>query len=147
MKSYFPDVNVWLALAYRGHQHHPVALNWFDKLGTEEASFCRFTQLAFLRLLTHPAVMRDEVRTQQEAWKAYDLLAGDSRVAFNSESEPERVEAAFRILTAGAHFSHRHWPDAYLAAFATASGLTLVTFDKALGRLAGKECLLLSPSA
>ena len=25
MKSYFPDINVWVALAYRGHQHHPVA--------------------------------------------------------------------------------------------------------------------------
>jgi len=143
VKSYFPDVNVWLALAYRGHQHHSIAAGWFDKLGTEKASFCRFTQLAFLRLLTHPAVMRAEVKTQQEAWKAYDLLASDARVAFNSEIECGRVEAAFRALTAGSHFAHQQWPDAYLAAFATASNLILVTFDKALGRLAGKDCLLL----
>jgi toxin-antitoxin system PIN domain toxin len=143
MKYYFPDVNVWLALAYRGHQHHPIASGWFDKLGAEEAGFCRFTQLAFLRLLTHPAVMRNEVRTQQEAWKVYDQLASDARVGFCSETEPERVEAALRALTARLRFAHQQWPDAYVAAFASASDLTLVTFDKALARLAGKDCLLL----
>jgi toxin-antitoxin system PIN domain toxin len=143
MKSYFPDVNVWLALAYRGHQHHPIASAWFDKLRAEGAGFCRFTQLAFLRLLTHPAIMRDEVKTQQEAWKAYDQLASDARVSFYSETEPERVAAAWRALTAGSRFAHQQRPDAYVAAFAIASGLTLVTFDKALGKLAGKRCLLL----
>jgi toxin-antitoxin system PIN domain toxin len=143
MKSYFPDVNVWLALAYRGHQHHPAAAAWFERLKAEEAVFCRFTQLGFLRLLTHPTVMRDEVKTQQEAWKAYDQLASDARVSFYSETEPERVEAALRALTASSRFAHQQWPDAYVAAFATAAGLTLVTFDRALGKLAGKECLLL----
>ena len=144
MKSYFPDVNVWLALAYRGHQHHPTASAWFERVEEGGAIFCRFTQLGLLRLLTHPAIMRDEVKTQQEAWKAYDQLAGDARVCFFSEAEPERVEAALRALTAGSRFAHQQWPDAYLAAFAKASGLTLVTFDKALGKLAGKECVLLA---
>ena len=88
--------------------------------------------------------MRDEVKTQQEAWKAYDQLSSDARVSFFSETDPERVEAALRALTASSRFAHQQWPDAYLAAFAKASGLTLVTFDKALGKLAGKECLLLA---
>jgi len=35
MKSYFPDLNVWLALAYRGHQQHTIAVGWFDKLGAD----------------------------------------------------------------------------------------------------------------
>jgi toxin-antitoxin system PIN domain toxin len=144
MKSYFPDVNVWLALAYRGHLHHPIASAWFERVEAEEAVFCRFTQLSFLRLLTHPAVMRDEVKTQQEAWKAYDQLSSDARVSFFPETDPERVEATLRALTASSRFAHQQWPDAYLAAFAKASGLTLVTFDKALGKLAGKECVLLA---
>jgi toxin-antitoxin system PIN domain toxin len=143
MKSYFPDVNVWLALAYRGHQHHPTASAWFAQVGTEEAVFSRFTQLAFLRLLTHPAVMRDEVKSQQEAWKAYDQLASDARVTFYSETQPERVEAALRALTVSSGFAHQQWPDAYVAAFARAFELTLVTFDKPLGRLAGKNCIVL----
>ena len=66
------------------------------------------------------------------------------RVSFFTESEPQRVEAALRALTASSRSSHQQWPDAYLAAFARASGLTLVTFDKALGKLAGKECVLLA---
>jgi toxin-antitoxin system PIN domain toxin len=143
MRSYFPDVNVWLALVYRGHQHHPVASSWFGPLKPEQAVFCRFTQLAFLRLLTHPAVMRDEVRTQQEAWKAYDELSKDARVAFCLETEPEQVDAVLRTLTANPHFAHQEWPDAYLAAFAKVSDLTLVTFDKVLRKLVGSECLLL----
>jgi toxin-antitoxin system PIN domain toxin len=142
MKSYFPDGNVWLALAYRGHQHHPIASAWFEE--AEEVIFCRFTQLSFLRLLTHPAIMREEVKTQQEAWKAYDQLSGDARVSFFTESEPQRVEAVLRALTATSRSSHQQWPDASLAAFARASGLTLVTFDKALGKRAGKECVLLA---
>ena len=87
--------------------------------------------------------MRDEVKTQQEAWNAYDQLASDARVSFCSETEPERVEATLRALTASSRFAHQQWPDAYLAAFARASVLTLVTFDRALGKLVGNECLLL----
>jgi len=103
-------VNVWLALAYRGHLHHPTASAWFERLEAEEAIFCRFTQLSFLRLLTHPAVMRDEVKTQQEAWKAYDQLSSDARVRFFSETDPERVEAALRALTASSRFARQQWP-------------------------------------
>ncbi len=144
MKSYFPDINVWLALVYRGHQHHPNAITWFDRLGVEQAVFCRITQLGLLRLLTHAAVMRDEVKTQQEAWGVYDQLTSDARVAFYPETDPELVERVLRTFTGSLRFAHQQWPDAYLAAFAKTSDLTLVTLDKALGKLAGKECLLLN---
>ncbi len=143
MKPYFPDINVWLAQAYRGHEHHAIAAVWFERAEAEQAVFCRLTQLGFLRLLTHPAVMRDEVKTRQEAWKAYDQLSSDVRVTFYPETEPERVAATLRALTASARFAHQLWPDACFAAFAKVAGLTLVTLDKALGKLAGKECLLL----
>jgi len=143
MKSYFPDINVWVALAYRGHEHHPVAASWFEHLKSDSVGFCRLTQLGFLRLLTHPAVMHDEVKTQLEAWKAYDLLAGDSRVAFYPEPNADDVESELRSLTATDQFAPQQWPDAYLAAFAKVAGLTLVTFDRALGKLAGEHALLL----
>ncbi|MGH9434506.1 MAG: TA system VapC family ribonuclease toxin [Terriglobia bacterium] len=143
MKSYFPDINVWLALTYRGHQHHAVAVAWFGRVEGGQAVFCRFTQLGFLRLLTHPAVLRDEVNTQQKAWNVYDQLSSDARVIFYPEVEPERVEAVLRTLTATSRFAPQQWPDAYLAAFARVADLTLVTLDKALGKLAGRECLLL----
>ncbi len=143
MKSYFPDINVWVALAYRGHQHHAVAAAWFERLTGETVCFCRFTQLGFLRLLTHPVVMRQEVKTQLEAWKAYDLLASDVRVAFYPEPNPDAAESELRVLTATNRFAPQQWPDAYLAAFAKVAGFTLVTFDRALSKLARADVLLL----
>jgi len=105
--------------------------------------FCRLTQLSFLRLLTHPVVMQDEVKTQREAWEIYDRLVGDSLIAFYPERNPDAVENEFRKLTAMARFAPQQWPDAYLAAFARAEDLILVTFDRALSKLAGEPVVLL----
>jgi predicted nucleic acid-binding protein len=93
--------------------------------------------------LTQPAVMQDEVRTQREAWELYDELCGDSRVTFYPERDPNAVEAEFRALTVSTQFAPQQWPDAYLAAFVKAEGLTLVTFDRDLGKLAGEAGVLL----
>lgn len=144
MKLFFPDINVWIALAYDGHQHHRTAATWFAGLNDEIAYFCRFTQLGFLRLLTHPSVMRGDVRSQAGAWQAYDLLHHDERVSFHAEEDGEQVESVLRRLTAAGRSSPQQWPDAYLAAFARSAGLTLVTFDGALRKLSGSNSLLLS---
>jgi toxin-antitoxin system PIN domain toxin len=147
MKSYFPDVNVWLALATRKHEHHSIAAAWFDRIERGPMYFCRFTQLAFLRLLSHTAVMGEDTKTQIEAWRAYDLLLSDERVSFHLEPEAEELELAFRKLTAKAQRSSRDWPDAYLAAFARTAGLSLVTFDRALYKLAGTDARILSAAS
>ena len=79
----FPDVNVWLALSYQRHVHHPAAKAWFERLDENaRLCFCRFTQLGLLRLLTTDAVMgEDKVLSQAEAWRAYDRLNGDERIS------------------------------------------------------------------
>lgn len=143
MKSYFPDVNVWVALTYRGHQQHAPAAAWFGRLTTQTAGFCRLTQLSFLRLLTHPVVMQEDVKTQEEAWEIYDRLIADPRIAFYPEAAPQAIESEFRELTATGQFARQQWPDAYLAAFARAEDLILVTFDRALSKLAGEAGVLL----
>ena len=130
-------------MTYGGHQHHAVAAMWFEQLENETAGFCRVTQMGFLRLLTSPMVMGDEVKTQVQAWQGYDVLTSDSRVVFYPEEDPAAVEDEFRALTTTARSAHKQFPDAYLAAFARAGGLTLVTFDRALSKLAGKAVLLL----
>jgi toxin-antitoxin system PIN domain toxin len=143
VKSYFPDVNVWLAVAYQAHEHHPHALRWLDQVDDGMVHFCRFTQIGFLRLITHPSVMRDDVRNQRQAWEAYDLLVQDERVSFLPEPDAERLDSVFRRLTSAERSATKQWPDAYLAAFARAADLTLVTFDRALQRMAGNNALLL----
>jgi toxin-antitoxin system PIN domain toxin len=138
----FPDINVWVALTYEGHIHHASARTWFTSVGTSgRLFFCRFTQLGLLRLLTAEAVMgRDEVMTQEGAWGAYDRWLQDPRVAFLEE--PAGIEDPFRAMTRSRHSAPKHWADSYLAAFAMASQLTLVTFDQAF-QSKTKQLLLL----
>ena len=139
--SLFPDINVWVALTYEGHAHHRTAATWFETL-TPDVSlvFCRLTQLGLLRLLTTEAVMGDEVMTQSQAWWAYDRWHGDPRVEL--VDEPAEIEAHFRALTRLRQPATKDWADSYLAAFATAGQLTLVTFDKGL-RAKAKSTVML----
>lgn len=143
MKSYFPDVNVWIALAWQGHTHHIVAESWLNRINGSTVSFCRLTQLGFLRLLTQPAVMQAEVRNQIQAWGVYDLLMGDPRVTFCPEPDSDAIEGELRTLTMTHHFAPQRWSDAYLIAFAKVNDFTLVTFDGALKKLAGEDALFL----
>ena len=145
MRSYFPDVNVWIALTYRGHVHYPQATAWLDQVDAGSIFFCRFTQLGLLRVLTNSHVMGAEVCTQREAWRAYDRWFGDDRVAFLDE--PPQVEAALRRLTQTSQALPAAWPDAYLAALSRAAGLTLVTLDKGFQRFEHLDLLLLESAS
>jgi len=137
----FPDLNVWIALTYQGHVHHARAAAWFSVLPVDSRLFfCRFTQLGFLRLLTAAAVMADEVMNQPQAWQTYDRWLQDDRVA--CLDEPPGLERIFRSLTRLRRPATKDWADSYLCAFASASQLTLVTFDRSLSRKAANSRLL-----
>ncbi len=139
----FPDINVWIALTYQGHVHHSRSAAWFSVLPADSRLFfCRFTQLGFLRLLTAEAVMGDEVMNQPRAWQTYDRWLQDDRVA--CLDEPSGLERFFRSLTRLRRPATKDWADSYLCAFASASQLTLVTFDRSLSRRASNSRLLAS---
>src|SRR6187431_3336662 len=126
----FPDINVWVALTHGRHVHHLVAHDWFQSLPADTRfCFCRFTQLGLLRLLTAEAVMADEVMNQPQAWAVYDRWLEDDHVRFLEE--PPDLERRFRARTRLRGAATKAWADAYLAAFAESSQLTLVTFDRA----------------
>jgi toxin-antitoxin system PIN domain toxin len=126
----FPDINVWVALTHAGHVHHDVARDWYASLEPAvRLHFGRLTQLGFLRLLTADAVMGEDVLTQTQAWAVYDRWIEDDRVGFLDE--PPGLDRQFRSLTRMRSASPKAWADAYLAAFAGAAQLTLVTFDRA----------------
>jgi uncharacterized protein len=126
----FPDINVWLALASSLHVHHKQAKHWYDSLDDEELTFCRFTQLGLLRLLTTEAVMGAEVLTQRQAWQVYDAFLKDGGGRFLYE--PRTVEDSFRKLSRLASASPKDWGDSYLVGFAMETGAMLITFDKGL---------------
>ena len=137
----FPDTNVWLALVWGRHSHAESARGWFEGAGQEQFFFCRFTQLALLRLLTTGPVMGRDVKTMTAAWQIYDQCCADDRIAFLAE--PEALDPRLRSFSQNRHASPKLWADAYLGAFASAAGLKLVTFDKAF-RSRPVECMILS---
>ncbi len=123
-----PDINFWLALIFEVHAHHRMAKAWFEETGSDSCAFCRLTQQGFLRLATNPTVFKDEAVTTDVAWSFYDRLLEDERVYFMRE--PDGLEHAWRKCTSNRGYSHRVWNDAYLAAFAQAANLEIVTFDQ-----------------
>jgi uncharacterized protein len=138
-----PDVNVWLALTFDSHVHHPAAKLWFDGLSNNPVCcFCRLTQQGFLRLATNKSVFGNDTLTLQEAWQNYDLLLSDPRVTY--ADEPVGLESHWRAYTQGKTFAPHVWNDAYLAAFALAAGFELVTFDKGFSQYQNVAMIVLA---
>lgn len=136
-----PDINVWLALAVADHAHHHRARSyWYEEAG-DRLAFCRVTSLGFLRLVTNASVMGGKPLTVPQAWQAY----GDFRrlPEILLVSEPEDCEAWLERWALGGRTPHRQWTDAYLAAFASAGGLRLVSFDGDFTRFEGLNLLRL----
>jgi toxin-antitoxin system PIN domain toxin len=138
---FLPDVNVLLALAFEAHEHHPVAKRWFQTV--DACATCRMTQSAFLRLATNPALFGSEALTLAEAWSCYDALAEDER--FSYALEPLGLEHLWRRLTMAQTYSPKFWNDRYLASFAMAGGMTLVSFDTAFRSIPDLSVVGLGP--
>ena len=134
-------MNVWLALSYPAHSHFEKAEVWF-RAQDEEATFvfCRHTQLGFFRLMNNEAAMGNDRLNQRQCWELYDRWIGSGTAVFMEE--PAGIETGLRLRTGLEFASPKTWADAYLAAFAEATRLTLVTFDRALAGKAKGAVLL-----
>ncbi|HZB87372.1 MAG TPA: TA system VapC family ribonuclease toxin [Terracidiphilus sp.] len=140
MISFFPDLNVWLALSVAGHSHSSKAWTWMGNISPDaRLIFSRYTQIGLLRLLTNTSVMGDQTLVLRRAWRVFDRWLEDPRVEFYPE--PRSIDAEFRKATEP--FASRpasKWVgDCWLLAIAAGSGATLVTFDKALHDFARKR--------
>jgi toxin-antitoxin system PIN domain toxin len=123
------DVNVWLAAAWGRHVHHRTAKEWIDA-EDDELAFCRVTEAAFLRLLSNPAVTREDALSRRQAWDLLLAFQADPRVRFLAE--PRGLAPLWIAFSKRDDRSHLLWTDDYLAAFAQAAGLELVTLDAGL---------------
>src|SRR4051812_47085561 len=86
-KTFLPDINLWLALTFDSHVHHPTAKAWFDALSNDDSCcFCRLTQQGFLRLVTNPSAFGKDAVDLPTAWQKYDIFMSDPRVTFSEES-------------------------------------------------------------
>jgi uncharacterized protein len=140
MTSFFPDLNVWLALSVAGHSHGADAWTWANLLPREtRLIFSRYTQIGLLRLLTNQAVMGEHPLTLRKAWTVYDRWLADPRVDFYPE--PRDADAEFRRVTEpfAAKRASKWIGDSWLLASSNGFQSTLVTFDRALYQHARKQ--------
>lgn len=142
------DTNFWLALSLSKHSLHKAAQNWFSEQSVAgSVLFCRSAQLSFLRLLTTDAVMRPygiPSLTNAAAWKVYEAMTFDKRIACASEDDSTSVEPLWKAFAARGIPSPKLWMDAYLAALAKAKGLRLVTSDKGFRQFRGLDVVILT---
>lgn len=139
LKTFFPDINVWLALVSARHVHNDAAVRWFQEIGEDQLAFCRVSQMGLLRLLTNVHVMGADVLRPSEAWRVYEEATRDARIRLLPE--PSGIEVIWKSLSQGSEPSA--WTDAYLMAFAQAHGLHVVTFDRGFQRFGDPRTVLL----
>lgn len=143
---YLCDSNVWLALALSKHAHHEAARDWLEKIAEPDSIlFCRATQQSFLRLLTNASVLRpygNRPLTSRQAWRAYEALRADDRIVMRRE-EPASLEDHWSRFALRDTASPKLSMDAYLAGFALAAGLRMVTTDTAFKQFRGLDLELI----
>ncbi len=131
MPGYLLDTNVWLAAIFTTHPFHHLAEQTLQQATpAQPVAFCRATQQSFLRLATTPTLLKAygaEGLTNRDALIALDALLALPQICFRDE--PAGVFTLWRTLASCATASPKVWMDAYLAAFAIAGGLRLVTLD------------------
>ena len=136
---FLPDINFWLALRLKstrttfGRNNFSIAVQPFF--------FCRFTQQGFLRIASNATVFGEEAVSLREGWHLYDRILSDSRV--NLTDEPNDLEQYWRSYTNIDSPSPKFSSDAYLAAFARAKPIQLVTFDQAFRQFKDLNCVIL----
>jgi toxin-antitoxin system PIN domain toxin len=142
MKPCLADVNVLLALLVRQHEHHKVALRWFDRLAADEAGLCRFAQLAVIRLLGNHHIMGDDAVPAGTAWSLLDELTQDERIAF--VPEPGLLDSVLPTLLNHPIPTGKLIGDAYLAAFSIAGSRRMVTLDRGFRQFKGLDVEILT---
>lgn len=125
------DANVWVALAFETHPAHHLAKQSFEVASSEApAVFCRATQQSFLRLVTTPAIQKcygSEGISNSLAWDRWTYLASTPQVLFLGE--PPDLSTFWSSYAQFDLPAPKRWMDAYLAGFARAYGIPVLTLD------------------
>lgn len=88
--------------------------------------------MGLLRLPANHYVIGQDVLSAAGSWRVPDRITRESNIFF--AAEPPGPDQAWKDLTIPRKSGASFWTDAYLAAFSSISGYTLVTFDRAFAR-------------
>jgi len=137
MKRCLADVNVWLALLVRQHEHHKRVRKWFENLAASEAGLCRVVQLGLVRLLANRSIMGDDALSALAAWDLIGELLEDERLDFIPE--PPDLDSVLPGLLNYPVPTGKLVNDAYLAAFAICASRRLTTLDRGFRQFRGLD--------
>lgn len=137
------DASVWLPLSAPDHVHHSRARRYWDDEAASELLFCRVTALALLRHLTNSRILGEAALDGREAWRALGTWLAQPQITLLSE--PAGLDELLGQWAGQFDLRGGKWTDAYLAAFAAASGCRMVAFDGDFSRYPGVEFLHLRP--
>jgi uncharacterized protein len=140
---YLLDVNILVPLTSKTHIHHQLVREWFYDSSDLQWSICAFTEAGLVRNATAPRpgqigmIEATEVLQQLTRHPGYHYLP---------------IAADWQTLCSpffARLYGTQQVTDAYLLGLAVREGLVLVTMDKGVVHLAGKEhsqhVLLLGP--
>ena len=130
--AYLVDTSVWIALTFATHSHHAAAKAAYRAVSAvQPAVFCRATEQSFLRISTTPRVLSHYsvgAYTNQDAIDSLQRFLASTQVVY--WNEPAGIEAVWLKLATRNTAAPKIWMDAYLAAFAIAGNLQLMTLDQ-----------------
>lgn len=114
------DASVWLPLSAPEHAHYHRARRYWDVESASELAFCRVTALALLRHLTNTTILGSAALDGGAAWEALETWLSVPQVTLLPE--PPGVDELLAQWARKLDLRTGQWTDAYLAAFAAASG-------------------------
>ena len=144
MKPCLVDVNLFLALTARHHEHYQLARAWYNTLGPNSAGMVRVVQLSLVRLLSSRAIQGSNTMSTRDAWLLVQDLLEEERTIFLPE--PPGLDQALTPLLTYSVPTPKLLNDAYLAAFAITSGRRLATIDGGFTAFRGLDLFLLRPA-
>ncbi|MFI5385468.1 MAG: TA system VapC family ribonuclease toxin [Fimbriimonadales bacterium] len=133
------DVNVWVALSAPEHVHHDRARRYWEDEALPRIAFNSQTMLGLVRVCSSAGHFGGQPLSPEESWAVYIDWRKDTAVTHLREPSP-CGSILDRFVSSGL-VTPRRWTDAYLAAFAVAGSMRLVSFDRDLRVFPGLELL------
>lgn len=133
--KYLLDLNVLISLADPDAVHYSAVHRWFDGGGGKDWGVCPLTEAGFIRVTTNPQY-RGAQRTIAQAAAILDEFSRSTGYRYWSiPGTWSDLTAPFATRIVG----HQQVTDAYLLGMAIREHGILVTFDQAIGYMAGTE--------
>ncbi len=125
------DSNVWVAATFSSHEFHGIAMDVLRHANRSQlVLLCRATEMSFLRLITSTRLLARYGASGMTNRHALAVVSGlKAHPGIGWADEPPGTVALWRRLADRETASPKVWMDAYLAAFAIAGSLRLVTLD------------------